>query len=86
MSTLLEDTREIQKVYSVDGDWWAVGLQGVTAIKAYGEPGQYCYLPWFAIYKGDTITGRVNGAHVVDVVYREDNNEDAYVTHKDFGL
>ena len=30
-----------------------VGHSGCTRIVAYGEPGEYCLLPWFAAYYDD---------------------------------
>jgi len=30
-----------------------VGRSGCTRIVAYGEPGEYCLIPWFAAYYGE---------------------------------
>ena len=42
---------------------------GYTRIVAYGEPGEHCYVPWFAIYRGDEVAQRVNGNMVETVIY-----------------
>ena len=45
--------------------------QGITRIVAYGEPGEMCYLPWFAVYVGDEMIERINATDVCLVQYRE---------------
>jgi hypothetical protein len=57
-NTILEDKREIEMLaYDTrDGECYQVGgAGGVTAIIAYGEPSQYCNVPFFAVYKGDEL-------------------------------
>lgn len=68
---LLEDNREITAVSFGYPDGFSVGNYGVTKIAIYGEPGEYCMIPWVAIYKGDVITHRIP-AHLVMVGYKED--------------
>ena len=46
-----------------------VGRHGVTKIVCYGEPSQYCEVPWFAVYVGDDVIARVNGAMIEEVQY-----------------
>ncbi len=46
-----------------------VGVNGITKIEAYDEPGQMAYVAWFAIYVGDAVIWRVNGLYVVEVGY-----------------
>ena len=35
------------------------------------EPGEMCYLPWFAVYVGDEMIERINATDVCLVQYRE---------------
>ena len=66
---MLEDEREIEQIFYEDGSDVNVGDSGVTAIKAYGEHGLYCNLPWLAIYKGDEIARRIP-ANFVEIHYK----------------
>lgn len=56
-SELMQDDRE---VVAVSRDWYSdrVGQEGVTKIEVYGESGEYCDIPWFKVYVGDTIVRR----------------------------
>lgn len=68
---ILDDKRAIIEISAPgeDGNFWTVGRNDVTAIVAYGEPGQGAYVPYFAIYKGDWLESRVNGADIEQVYY-----------------
>lgn len=67
--SLLYDQRKIQHI-GYEGDMSdEVGTHGITKIIAYGEPGECCYKPWFAVYIGEKIVRRVNASYVVDVFY-----------------
>jgi hypothetical protein len=71
MDTILDDKRPIEGLYFMDSDCtsYQVGFNGVSAIKAYGEPGQHCMLPYFAVYDyGDNIITRIP-AGMVQVTY-----------------
>ena len=59
MSKLTEDKREIKSVCG-HGIRWDVGVDGVTKIEAYDEMGQMSYVPWIAIWVGDTIILRMD--------------------------
>lgn len=48
-----------------------VGEFGVTAIRVYREPGEMSYVPYFAVYRGDTIDVRFNGKYVSSVSYSQ---------------
>lgn len=63
---ILEDKRPIVEIATFDTDIvvWAVGVGWVTAIVAYGEPGQGAYVPWFAVYQGDHIKTRIDASRV----------------------
>lgn len=69
---MLADKGEIVSAYydSVENFCFKVGEAGVTAIKIYAEPGQYCQLPWLAVYKGDKIIARAPAGHV-SIHYKE---------------
>ena len=67
---ILEDDRPITTLVFPGGEsYWQVGASGVTRIVAYAEVGQGAYVPWFAVYTGETLTQRVNAAHVEGVQY-----------------
>ena len=69
-TTMLEDERPIKGIYYNDavGTCYEVGVFGCTKIEIYGEPGDYCYKPWIAVYKGDELTTRIP-AGMAQVVY-----------------
>ena len=59
LTTILGDGRTITAIFWPDDTMHRVGEFGVTEIKAYGEPGHYALVPWFAVYKGDALVSRV---------------------------
>ena len=67
VKTILKDERTIIRIDwdTEDGSRFLVGEGGVTAIVAYGEPGEYCLVPWLAVYKGDEIVHRVPAGQVM---------------------
>ena len=71
-STMLEDDRAITAISSEDHNY-SVGHRagsGVcTKIEVYGEPAEFCYVPWLAVYCGDEIYARVP-AWMVAVYYK----------------
>ena len=69
---MLEDDREIAALDYEEGPGPVVGQCGVTAIIAYGEPGDCAYVPWFAVYRGEHITERWSTAPGIIVAYKED--------------
>lgn len=77
MKTAIEDGRAIKTLWWDDdyGSQVEVGNQNVTKIEAYHEPGGLGNALWFAVYCGDSITQRVNGASVAGVAYQETTNE-----------
>jgi len=46
---------------------------GTTSIVAYEEHGQMNNVVWFAVYEGDRITRRINGAMVECVEYEDES-------------
>ena len=76
MESLLDDTREIKCVYWHPDGALTVGSFGVTKIEAYREAGQGGYVPWFAVWKGDFLYQRVNGATVTGVEYRSNTESE----------
>jgi len=70
MKTIIEDEREIKALYFDDeeGSQFVVGEFEITKIEAYGEPAEYCLVPWFAVYRGDQIHQRLPAGRV-RVVY-----------------
>ena len=75
MKQILEDEREIIAIYwdAPDGRM-RKGDGGITAIKVYGEPGEYGYVPFLAIMRGDVIWQRMTALHV-RIVYKIEGDE-----------
>ena len=67
-TTILDDKREIFSLTFENDEYYSV-IGNITKIVAYGEPAQYCNVPWFAIYEGDEIKTRVPAGQV-SVVYK----------------
>lgn len=76
MKKILEDGREIIMILwgSECADSFRVGSLGITAIKAYGETGEYGYIPFLAIMHGSAIWQRIPASHV-RIVYRGKEDE-----------
>jgi myo-inositol-hexaphosphate 3-phosphohydrolase len=69
--SILNDDREIQSVFypgeeiegfSVIGPFSQGGT--ITKIVAYSETGENAYVPWIAVYKGDSIFVRIPASQV----------------------
>jgi len=80
---ILTDEREIVAIYPVDGSvGWTTSEQYLRAfpvdkVEPYGEPGEYCALPWFAIWKGGQIIARINAIAIGEVYYAKNKNKSA---------
>ena len=74
VTEILEDKREILRLDYDDGYGTAfiVGSE-IEKIVAYGEPGEHCYKPWFAVYSNGKIAMRIP-ASKVRVSYKEDQS------------
>lgn len=66
--TIMADERPIRRIWT-DEIQHTVGREGVTKIDSYPENGHMAPLVWFAVYRGEEMFARVNGAHVVEVQY-----------------
>jgi hypothetical protein len=70
---LLDDNRSIKALlFDEDDSIIAVGQSKVEKIEVYGEPGEFCYRPWFAVYRSGVIAERINAFAVSIVAYTED--------------
>ena len=71
---LPQDERRIKGLFwSGEGEpQITVGTSRVTEIVAYYECGQMAGVPWFAVFRGDGITGRYNAAKVESMIYFEE--------------
>ena len=82
--TMWNDERPIKELVMISGKdrWWKVGTGGVTRIALYRESrqggtivpcqtGQGNATIWFAIYRGDWLAYRANGALIEHVWYGE---------------
>jgi hypothetical protein len=62
MESVLEDKRNIVALSCDLAKYtWRVGVDGVTKIEAYGEPGHMAKIPWFAIWINDELSLRMDG-------------------------
>lgn len=71
LKTIQEDTREILGLYfdDAEGGQLEKGRMGITEIKAYGEPAEFCNVPWLAIMRGNEIWQRIPAGRV-RIVYK----------------
>lgn len=65
--TALDDPRTISGIIVNDGNYYTVASN--IEIYAYGEPGMYNYLLWFAIVEDGKVVARLNGTFVESVTY-----------------
>ena len=70
IKAIIDDKREIKSLQLPDGEMIGVGNRGITKIVAYCEPGEYCGVPWFAVYTNNEILSRVNAKCVESVIYK----------------
>lgn len=65
---ILDDKRSVFALTNRDGaPIFQIGQQSVTEIAAYGEPGPYCELPFFAVLKGEEVAARVPAEAVMAI-------------------
>jgi len=66
---LPDDQRHIKCIRLAE-DWACkVGDRGITHIEPYDEPSPRATQSWFAVFKGDFLSSRVNAALVAEVTY-----------------
>lgn len=71
--TITEDERPITTAFvNCAGEGYVLGRGGVTRIAAYNECGEYAYIPWVAIYRGEEIAMRFP-AHQLTLGYEDPN-------------
>ena len=60
MKVIFDDDREIESIHddSAGITWCIVGVNDITKIEVYKEHGEYGYVPYFAIWKGDFLYQR----------------------------
>jgi hypothetical protein len=69
-------TKESRSVYGLamgEGVGYQVGKGGITAIQPIDVTGQMAYVPWFNVWRGQTLVCKVNAAHVHIVEYAPSN-------------
>lgn len=59
----------VRALYLLGDYMYAVGDNGITAIQPYDEVGQQAYVPWFNVWRGQSLWRKVNAAHVSSVEY-----------------
>lgn len=47
-----------------------VGVENVTRIDAYYEPGQMAAVPWLRVWKGGALAARLNAAAMTMIEYK----------------
>ncbi len=59
-SEMIEDPRTIGTVNDDEAGMTvaSVGSRGVTKIECYGEPGEYSYVPFIKVWKGEHLAFR----------------------------
>lgn len=70
MKTIIQDNRAIKMLTWPDDTSIAVGSGGVTQIEPYQEPGPMGSYTWYAVWRGDAISDRVNGSQLLSITYR----------------
>lgn len=68
MKTILEDSRKIKGLFFNNNNESSYEAVHGCKITAYKEPGQYCYIPFFAIEINGEIVSRIP-ATMVEVCY-----------------
>jgi len=76
MIQLLDDKREISTIWFSGYSWTTNANPYSTEKKAekievYAEPGLYCNMPWFAIWKEGSIISRIPASSCDEVLYKE---------------
>ena len=77
MHNLLKDKRKIRAIFFIDGTlgWTTEPVRDqipalhADRIEVYGEPGEFCDRPWFAIWRQGKVIERVNAQAVSEVMY-----------------
>ena len=67
---ILEDKRPIEAIYWNNAEDAQYSTKGGFEIEAYGEPGMYCCIPFFAVKHDGVIVARVP-AWQVSVHYKD---------------
>ena len=74
-SQITKRPETIRALYLTDDVRLTVGGNGVTAIEPYDEAGQGAYVPWFNVWRGQSLWLKVNAAHVRSVEYAQGKGE-----------
>ena len=69
MSDIFIEGQELNAVFFDNEYFSKVGHQGITRIVVVYEGGQGGGVPWFALYKGDKLFQKYNGALIEGVEY-----------------
>ena len=71
-------TRPIARVITNDCETgnprtWELGRNGITKMVAYREYGEYSFIPWIAVYRGDVISERIRSCYALHIIYQADD-------------
>lgn len=71
---LAKESRSVWALRFPHGQYtYEVGHNEVTAIQPIEVTGQMAYVPWFNVWRGQTLACKVNAAHVAVVLYAPEN-------------
>ena len=70
---LTKESRSVWGLSMDGGGHYQVGKDGVTAIQSIDVTGQMAYVPWFNVWRGQTLACKVNAAYVMVVEYAPTN-------------
>ena len=65
------DPRPIDTIYFEEFEGFTVGVNGVTLIEPYKEPGEMGMVIWFKIWRDEYLWQRIQGKSVAGVIYKE---------------
>lgn len=70
---IMADKRPIDCILFPNNDIYKIGKQSVTKIEPYFENGEMAVVVWFKIWEDNFLFCRVNGKHVQEVHYKEED-------------
>lgn len=78
MKTIFEDNRDIVALAFPEPNYefLAVGENGITKIIPYLENGEMARITYFEIWKGESLSSRINGKYVREIHYKPQGQEE----------
>ena len=69
MENQFEEGQEVKSIYWDDNSNITVGMNGVDKITVVLENGEFCHLPWFAVWVYGKIISKHNASKVSSVIF-----------------